>query len=94
MNSLANRTRTALIAGVALVLLTSVCGCNDFGVGSLVSDVYGGYDYGYDYGYGYDTSYYPDYGLFDPTDTIQGAAEYRLSAMENAAAGWDEYIRQ
>ena len=42
---------------------------------------------------GWDTGY-PAYGLYDPTDTIQGAIDYRLEAMENSAAGWSEFILQ
>ena len=35
---------------------------------------------------------YPTY--YDPTDTIQSVIDYRWSAMDNAAAGWSDYILQ
>ncbi len=36
----------------------------------------------------------PDATLYNPYNEIQGAIDYRLGAMENAANGWDEFIRQ
>lgn len=32
--------------------------------------------------------------LYDPTSTIQDVIGYRLDAMDNAAAGWSDYILQ
>ncbi|MBN2447204.1 MAG: hypothetical protein JXO22_10785 [Phycisphaerae bacterium] len=91
MTAFANKTRRVLLAGVALALVAGLCGCDD-----LFSDSpYNGWDtgWGYDYGYGYDWGY-PDYGLYDPTDTIQGVVDYRTSVMDSTAAAWDDYIRQ
>ncbi len=42
----------------------------------------------------YPQTYYPPTTYYDPTELIQGAVDYRLDAMETAANGWDEFIRQ
>ena len=44
----------------------------------------------------YTSGYYgvPGTTYYDPTNEIQGAVDYRLDAMETAANGWDEFIRQ
>lgn len=37
---------------------------------------------------------YPGVGGYDPTADIQSVIQYRQSAMDNAAAGWDDFIMQ
>lgn len=38
--------------------------------------------------------YYPSYGYYDPTLTIQSVIDYRQSVYDASNAAWDEYIRQ
>lgn len=41
-----------------------------------------------------DISYFPGYGLYDPTGTIQSVIDYRQDVMDWSANAWDEYILQ
>ena len=66
-----------------------------FGLGGCDSglDLLGGGGYYPDLGYS-SWNYFPDYGLYDPTDTIQSVIDYRQSVMDWSANAWSDYILQ
>ncbi len=41
-----------------------------------------------------DLSYYPSYGLHDPTGVIQDVIDYRQDVMDWSCDAWDAYIRE
>ncbi|HOW73004.1 MAG TPA: hypothetical protein PKY77_20595 [Phycisphaerae bacterium] len=50
------------------------------GCDELYSGLYGGY--------------YPSYGYYDPTSTIQSVISYRQSVYEASNAGWGAYFQE
>ena len=77
-----SRSAKALVIGLGLLALAASTGC-DYGLSSLFMPEYSS-----------QYSYWPGYSLYDPTDTIQGAINYRQSVMDWSNNAWDEYIRQ
>ncbi len=85
MMTLKNQMRMVVIAGLAAAALTTLCGCDLLGLGTIASTLSGLGGYGLN-------SWYPT--GYDATSTIQSANDYRQSVMDNANAAWDEYIRE
>ena len=80
MKTVRSMMRRAVLAGVALVGLATLCGCDYALLG------------GYDPIFGY--ANYPSYGLYDPTADIQSAVSYRQDVFDSVNQGWDDYILQ
>jgi len=76
--------KAGLAAGIWAVLALAA-GCDQTAlVGGGVPGGFGGWTGGY----------WPDWGYYDPTDTIQGVIDYRWEVMDWSNDAWDEYIRQ
>ena len=80
MATLKSITRWTAMAGMMVVVLVALAGCDVYSSGGWGSGYYSGYDY------------YPSYGYYDPTSDIQDVIGYRQEVMDNTATAWDQYI--
>jgi len=71
MTTMGNNVRRAALVVLATTALTTLCGCYDLGLGSLLSGLSGLS------GLASDWSSFPSTTLYDPTETIQSVNDYR-----------------
>ncbi|HUU82722.1 MAG TPA: hypothetical protein VM243_04380 [Phycisphaerae bacterium] len=84
MRTQVNMMRRTAVMVVLAIVTVALAGCDDALLGALGGGGLGGWG---DY-------YYPDWGLYDPTQDIQDVIDYRWDVMDWSNDQWDAYIRQ
>ena len=80
MSTLKNKIGQAMLVAAFVAGWATLVGCDETGMAG-----FGGYGGG---------GYYPDWGLYDPTQDIQDVIDYRWDVMDWSNDGWDDYIRE
>ena len=83
MRTRVNTIRLTAMTVVLAIAMAALAGCDESLPGGFGGGGLGGGGY-----------YYPEWGLYDPTQDIQDVIGYRWDVMDWSNDQWDEYIRQ
>ena len=83
MRTWVNTIRLTAMTVVPAIAMAALAGCDESLPGGFGGGGLGGGGY-----------YYPEWGLYDPTQDIQDVIDDRWEVMDWSNDQWDEYIRQ